>query len=204
MSEDILRWNRACSYCSRGGHNRRTCGLLADDQRFALQSNRKWRKAMYEYLCDEGISVGSVINFNTDDDGRWVHIPKGTYLITKVNWHCLSFLMYNHHAYEDNEVSVFELLQVAVDDSVNTPHRSWQAERDTYMVSSFYHPSLSPSSRYHFTPVAPIPKPQIDAVIPAGWHQAQTGYEAIFSPKRTRKWDLLKRNLWFATERELL
>ena len=57
---------RACGYCKETGHNRKTCGNLKADVTNATTINRQWRNRVKDYMVNQGIGIGAIVQFSYD------------------------------------------------------------------------------------------------------------------------------------------
>ena len=89
--------NRACTYCSHSGHNRRSCSTLKDHLHRAHTANRIARADILRYMREQGIGVGAMMALT---ERAWDE-EKGTYgyqvvphLVTKVDWKVIDVMYF--------------------------------------------------------------------------------------------------------------
>jgi len=62
--------NRKCSYCSQGGHNRKTCAERKEEITKAASDLTTWRERLHSKMQDVGLGVGAIVRtrVRTQDD----------------------------------------------------------------------------------------------------------------------------------------
>lgn len=73
--------NRVCSYCEEKGHNRRTCGILAEHQGHVQRQQVAFRKAVLGYMQKIGLNIGALVNFSQSPDE-----PRTLSVATGIRW----------------------------------------------------------------------------------------------------------------------
>ncbi len=74
------RTKRTCGYCQEPGHNRKTCPEAKIDRDVFIQRNQAAREKALEWLKNQGIGVGTLIEYETYWAGKVVG------LVESVNW----------------------------------------------------------------------------------------------------------------------
>ena len=121
--------SRKCSYCSEGGHNRKTCTTLQTDMEKVRVSNVEYRKQIFKAMVNQGIFVGAVVESDTNTQlinpkdytgGRF----KTPMVITSVMWNNINVweTAYNYYS---NEVGTRAPFKVKPISSLN---RAWDSE----------------------------------------------------------------------------
>ena len=82
-------YGRKCSYCREGGHSRRTCPTLKEDQRNYRRMSSVVRKDMLARMQEHGFGVGSLVTMTANQwneaAGEYQEI-KNAYLVTNIKW----------------------------------------------------------------------------------------------------------------------
>ena len=82
-------YGRKCSYCREGGHSRRTCGSMKDDQRNYRRMASVVRKDMLSNMQEHGFGVGSLLILASNEwnaaAGEYQEVTTA-YLVTKIKW----------------------------------------------------------------------------------------------------------------------
>jgi hypothetical protein len=99
--------SRKCSYCSEGGHNRKTCTALQTDMEKVRANNVEYRKQIFEAMVNQGIFVGAVVESESNTQlvnqkdyggGRF----KTPMVITSVMWNNINVWENAYNCYGDD------------------------------------------------------------------------------------------------------
>tara|TARA_R110002124_G_scaffold116400_4_gene272802 strand:+ start:46617 stop:47480 length:864 start_codon:yes stop_codon:yes gene_type:complete len=120
---------RKCSYCSEGGHNRKTCSILKTDMEAVRLKNVEYRKQMFTAMVNHGIFVGAVVESDSNTQlvtpqeysGGRFQTPM---VITSVMWNHINVweTAYNYYSNELGTRAPFKVKPIS---SLNRP---WDSE----------------------------------------------------------------------------
>ena len=82
-------YGRKCSYCREGGHSRRTCPALKEDQRNYRRMASVVRRDMLARMQDHGFGVGSLVTMKASQWNEAASEYQDTtnaYLVTGIKW----------------------------------------------------------------------------------------------------------------------
>ena len=121
--------SRKCSYCSEGGHNRKTCSILKTDMEAVRLKNVEYRKQMFTAMVNHGIFVGAVVESDSNTQlvtpqeysGGRFQTPM---VITSVMWNHINVweTAYNYYSNELGTRAPFKVKPIS---SLNRP---WDSE----------------------------------------------------------------------------
>jgi len=98
--------DRACTYCTERGHNRRGCPLKKRDRSLLQKRFTEYRKAFAEEMQQSGIGIGALVRFPVDQTTRDdVREPNVVGLVTRVHWDAVS------NKYQDADLSSYGVLE---------------------------------------------------------------------------------------------
>ena len=75
---------RRCTYCNLRGHNRRTCGNLKIAKAHWIEETKKFRKAWADWMAEEGLTPGAIVECSPSYRGREVVMLRG-YILKNIN-----------------------------------------------------------------------------------------------------------------------
>ncbi len=119
---------RKCSYCSEGGHNRKTCSTLKANMETVRTANAKYRKEMFGAMVGHGIFVGAVLESTSNTQlinpqdytaGRF----QTPMVITKVMWAHINVWEISYNYFSD-EIGSLSPLRVK---PINALGRGWDS-----------------------------------------------------------------------------
>jgi len=98
--------SRKCSYCSEGGHNRKTCTTIKTDMEKVRANNVEYRKQIFKAMVNQGIFVGAIVESDTntqlvnpkDYAGARYKTPM---VITAVMWNNINVWERSYNYYSD-------------------------------------------------------------------------------------------------------
>jgi len=121
--------SRKCSYCSEGGHNRKTCPTIKSDMEKVRVSNVEYRKQTFKAMVNQGIFVGALVtsDANTlfinpkDHNGGRFRTPM---VVTSVMWNNINVweTAYNYYSSEVGTRAPFKAKPIS---SLN---RQWDSD----------------------------------------------------------------------------
>ena len=121
--------SRKCSYCSEGGHNRKTCPTIKSDMEKVRVSNVEYRKQTFKAMVNQGIFVGALVtsDANTlfinpkDHNGGRFRTPM---VVTSVMWNNINVweTAYNYYSHDIGTRAPFKAKPIS---SLN---RQWDSD----------------------------------------------------------------------------
>ncbi len=80
---------RRCTYCGARGHNRRTCGTLAENKTAYAEAAIAFRRRLVEAMRSTGVGIGALLQTE-----RWGDTH--CWMITKIRWNEIDHLKIRH------------------------------------------------------------------------------------------------------------
>ena len=79
-AKKLKNTSRKCTYCEKGGHNRRTCGQLVQDINLLFKAQKVYSQKVANAFHSAGTQVGSLVEYEVEEydncKNEWVKIKK--------------------------------------------------------------------------------------------------------------------------------
>lgn len=107
--------NRACTYCSQGGHNSRGCTVRVNDIEACTKRLQEWRNLAVKTYTSAGYGVGAIVTHNGYSPVHGYSRKDSFYtcMITNISSHWMNYWMFNPFSHNGTSASLIEKLHDA-------------------------------------------------------------------------------------------
>jgi len=171
---DQVKKTRACSYCRKPGHTRRTCSEFKGHKHKFAAINSVYRQKLLDSMKELGLGTGALltkqISYYDDGERKYTDL---LFMVKSVNWDVLHWTDLTDRY---NNTRLFELVSVG--------KHPTSANGTTEYVSmppiEGVYPEMYGWEHSGYTVTASVTEAAVEACVPGGFLQGYSGLEDIF------------------------